>query len=178
MAVIRWEPAAELATVQSEMDRLFDALCDPPGQAPRGNGMARRWVPAMDLVETEEHYVLRADLPGLSREDVEIELQANVLTVSGERRTEHDAREEGYHRVERAFGSFARSLTLPQGADPDTIQAKFDRGVLEIRIPKPHRLKARRVTITTGGAEDDQTTRAATPVENGAHAKQPVGASA
>ena len=93
----------------------------------------------MDLVETGDHYVLRADLPGLSDGDVNIQLEDNVLTISGERNTEHEQNEEGYYRLERAFGSFARSLTLPDGVDPDSVQAHFDRGVLEIRIPKPDR---------------------------------------
>src|SRR5919197_4510569 len=119
------------------MNRLFSHFFDAPG----GNGgetrMLRRWVPAMDLVETDDHFVLRADLPGLSEDDVSIELEDRVLTVSGERKAEHKDRQEGYYRVERAFGSFARSLTLPEGVDPHAVQASFDRGVLEVRIPKP-----------------------------------------
>jgi HSP20 family protein len=153
MALIHWEPAAELVTIQSEMNRLFNTLFDQPGQATRANGMTRRWVPAMDLVETGDHYVLRADLPGLSQDDVHIELESNVLTVSGERKAEHDEREEGYYRVERAFGSFARSLTLPEGIDPEAVEASFDRGILEIRIPKPAQRKPRKVTITPGDAD-------------------------
>ena len=105
----------------------------------------------MDLLETTEHYVLRADLPGLSDGDVNIQLQDNVLTVSGERNAEHESKGEGYHRVERAFGSFSRSLTLPEGVDPEAVTANFDRGVLEIRIPKPEERKPRRIEI--GGSE-------------------------
>ena len=97
----------------------------------------------MDLVETAEHYVLRADLPGLSDEDVSIQLEDNVLTISGERKTEHRDQQEGYYRLERAFGSFTRSLTLPAGVDPDSVQAHFDRGVLEIASPSRNRRSPR-----------------------------------
>ena len=105
----------------------------------------------MDLVETEEDFVLRADLPGLSEEDVNIELEDNVLTISGERKAAHEERKEGYYRVERASGAFSRSLTLPEGVDPERVRASFDRGVLEVRIPKPEQRKPRKVTISAGG---------------------------
>jgi HSP20 family protein len=111
MALIRWEPVREMDNLQSEMNRLFEGFL---GARP-GNG-GRRWIPAMDLVETEAEFVLRADLPGLSEEDVVIEVKDNVLTVSGARRTEHEQKDEGYYRVERAFGSFSRSLPLPERA--------------------------------------------------------------
>jgi HSP20 family protein len=152
MAIVRWEPLREFSTLQNEMNRLFNTVFDSP--APSGNGgTLRRWLPAMDLVETEDHFVLRADLPGLSEEDVNIELEDRVLTISGERKAEHDVAKEGYHRVERAFGSFSRSLTLPEGIDPDAVQATFDRGVLEVRIPKPEERKPRKVTIGLGGQQ-------------------------
>src|SRR5690348_12159987 len=133
MALIRWEPVREISTIQNEMNRLFNTLFESPGQA--GNGGAssplRRWIPAMDLVETDEDFVLRADLPGLSEEDVNIELEDNVLTISGERKAEHEERKEGFYRVERSSGAFSRSLTLPEGVDPEAVKASFDRGVLE-----------------------------------------------
>src|SRR5919202_4756049 len=124
MAIVRWEPLRELTTLQNEMNRLFGTVFDTP---PQGNGAtARRWMPAMDLVETGDHFVLRADLPGLSEDDVKIEVEDNVLTVSGERRTEHESKQEGYHRVERAFGAFSRSLTLPRGVNAEQVEASFD----------------------------------------------------
>jgi HSP20 family protein len=143
MALIRWEPGRELETFQSDIDRVFDAFL---GGRP-ANGGGRRWVPAMDLVETEDHFVLKADLPGLEEDDVKIELKDDVLTVSGERQAEHEERQDGYHRVERAYGSFSRSLLLPQGIDADKVQAAFDKGVLEVRIPKPAERKPHRVQI-------------------------------
>ena len=125
-----------------EIDRVFDAFF---GQ----NEQARRWVPPVDLVEAEDHFVLKADLPGLSEGDVSIEVQDGSLTISGERKAEHEERERGWYRIERAFGSFSRSLTLPDGVDPDGIQASFSHGVLEVRIPKPEQRKPRRIEISS-----------------------------
>ena len=149
MTIVRWEPLRELGTLQTEMNRLFNTVFDSPGQG--NGGTLRRWMPAMDLVETGDHFVLRADLPGMGEEDVKIELEDTTLTVSGERKADHEAKGEGYYRVERAFGSFARTLTLPQGVDPEAVSASFDRGVLEIRVPKPEARKPRRIEI--GGAD-------------------------
>ena len=152
MALIRWEPAREVDSLQSEVNRVFDAFF--------GNGNAsrtRRWVPAMDLVETEEHLVLRADLPGLKRDDVQIEIKDNALSVSGERRGEQEEKAEGYYRVERSFGAFSRSLTLPEGVDPDAVEAEFTEGVLEIRIPKPAERKPHRVEIGAGSVDGTAT---------------------
>jgi HSP20 family protein len=150
MALIRWEPVRELNTIQSEMNRLFNSFFEStsPGNGPTS---VRRWIPAMDLVESDEDFVLHADLPGLGEDDVKIELEDNVLTVSGERKLEHEDRKEGYYRVERASGAFRRSLTLPEGIDPERIAASFENGVLEVRIPKPEQRKPRKVTISAGG---------------------------
>ncbi|MGO9884780.1 MAG: Hsp20/alpha crystallin family protein [Solirubrobacteraceae bacterium] len=152
MALIRWEPIGELNTLQNEMNRLFNTFFDQPAPTGRGGAPGRRWIPAMDLVETGDQYVLRADLPGLSDGDVNVELQDNMLTISGERKPEHESQQEGYYRLERAFGAFSRSLTLPDGVDPGAVQAHFDRGVLEIRIPKPEQKKPRHVQIKLGAS--------------------------
>jgi HSP20 family protein len=151
MALVRWEPVRELNSLQSEMNRLFNTFFDTPTTTGgNGGGAARRWVPSMDLVETDEHFVLRADLPGLTEADVSIELEDNVLTVAGERKAEHEEKQEGFYRMERSFGQFRRSLTLPEGVDADKIAATFDKGVLEVRIPKPEERKPRRVAISVG----------------------------
>ncbi len=151
MALIRWEPVRELNTLQSEVNRLFNTFFDTPAPTNAGAAAPRRWVPAMDLIETPDAFVLHADLPGLSEDDVNIELDDNVLTISGERKADHETRKEGYYRVERSWGHFARSLTLPEGVDPESVQASFDRGVLEVRIPKPEQRKPRKVSISVGG---------------------------
>ena len=147
MALIRWEPARELQSLQQEVNRLFGTFFEPQVSASEN----ARWIPAMDLVEDNGEYVLRADLPGVSEDDVKIELEDNVLTVAGERRSEREERREGYHRVERASGRFSRALTLPEGVDPQRIRASFDKGVLEVRIPKPEERKPHRVAISVGG---------------------------
>ena len=151
MALIRWEPVRELQTMQNEMNRLFNTFFDAPAPGNGGQTTLRRWIPAMDVVETDDHFVLRADLPGLNEGDVNIELDDNVLTISGERKAEHEQRNEGFYRVERASGSFSRSLTLPEGVDAEGIQASFDSGVLEVRVPKPEQQKPRKVQISVGG---------------------------
>jgi HSP20 family protein len=174
MALIRWEPVAELNTIQNEMNRLFNTFFDQPAPSSRGAG-PRRWIPAMDLVETNDQYVLRADLPGLSDEDVNVQLQDSVLTVSGERKAETDQQQEGYYRLERAFGAFSRSLTLPEGVNPDGVKAHFDRGVLEITIPKPEQKKPRQVRISVSGADANtiEGTATADPQANG-HRAEPA----
>ena len=127
-----------------EIDRVFDAFFGQTDQV-------RRWVPPVDLVEADDHFVLKADLPGLAEGDVNIEVQDGTLTISGERKAEHEEHERGWYRIERSFGAFNRSLTLPDGVDPDGIEASFHNGVLEVRIPKPEQRKPRRIEISSGG---------------------------
>jgi len=148
MALIRWEPARELQTLQQEVNRLFGAAFD--SGAAGNSEIPRRWIPAMDLLEEDERFVLRADLPGVEEESINVELQDNVLTISGERAPEHRAQDGGYQRLERAWGAFSRSLTLPAGIDPESIEASFNNGVLEVRVPKPEERKPRRVAINVG----------------------------
>ena len=142
MAIVRFDPGREVDSLQSEVNRVFDAFFGA------GSHQAtRRWVPAIDLIEREADLVLRADLPGLSRDDVTIEVKDGVLTLSGDRKADSEERAEGHYRIERAFGSFSRSLTLPRETDASAIAARFDNGVLEITIPKPAERKAQRVEI-------------------------------
>jgi len=143
MTLVHWEPA-----------RLFSTLFDSPTAASTAypTRVARRWVPSMDLVEADDHYVLTADLPGLGRDDVAIEVEDQVLTISGERQAAQPTGEGRYLRVERAAGQFRRSLTLPEGIDAERIAASFDNGVLSVSIPKPELRKPRRVEISVAGA--------------------------
>src|SRR3954465_6898151 len=127
----------------TEFDRLFNQLFDR-------TEAARRWVPAMDLVENDDHFVLRADLPGMSEGDVSIEVRDNTLTLSGERKAEHEERQRGYYRLERQSGKFSRALSLPEGVNADAIEAKFDHGVLEVVIPKPEERKPPNREIKAG----------------------------
>jgi HSP20 family protein len=142
MTLVKWDPMRELNSF-SDMNRLFDSFFGTQGQ----QGLSKRWVPAMDLVEVGDDLVLKADLPGLRREDVSIEVKDGVLTISGERKDEHEEKADGYYRVERTFGSFSRTLTLPKGIEADGIVADFADGVLEVKIPKPEERKPHRVEI-------------------------------
>lgn len=148
MALVRWDPARELDAFQNDMNRLFDGFFGRRDAA-AGYG-SRRWVPAMDLIETDDSLVLRADLPGVRREDLSIEVKDGILTVAGERRVEHEEKREGYHRVERSFGRFSRSLELPKGSDAEAVDASLKEGVLEVRIPKPAERKATRIEVSGG----------------------------
>ena len=142
MTLVKWDPVRELNSF-GDMNRLFDSFFGSQGQ----QGLSRRWVPAMDLVEIGDSLVLKADLPGLRREDVQIEVKDGVLTIAGERKDEHEQKADGYYRVERTFGSFSRTLTLPKGVDAEGIAADFADGVLEVKIPKPEERKPHRIEI-------------------------------
>ena len=146
MAIVRWQPADDFASLQTDVNRLFNSFFD---RESRGTG-TRSWVPPMDLVETEDQYVLTADLPGLSEEDVKIELEDRVLWISGERKIEHEIKGENYYRLERGAGSFSRTVSLPEGVDPQKVKARFENGVLEVRIDKPEERKPQRISIQLG----------------------------
>src|SRR4051812_11016177 len=105
----------------------------------------------MDLVETEDHYLLKADLPGMKQEDVSIEFNEGTLTLSGERRSDYERKEKGFFRLERSFGKFSRSLSLPEGIDAGKIAASFHDGVLEVVVPKPEERKPRRIEVSWNG---------------------------
>src|SRR3954465_6980858 len=109
----------------TEFNRLFNSLWESPAAS-------QRWVPEMDLVELEDAYLLKADLPGMRQEDVSLEFNDGTLTISGERKAEYERKEKGFFRLERSFGKFSRSLTLPDGTDADRIDASFHDGVLDV----------------------------------------------
>src|SRR3954464_15021886 len=138
----------------TEFNWLFNSLWDAPAAS-------QRWVPEMDLVESQDHYLLKADLPGMKQEDVSIEFNDGTLTISGERKAEYERSEKGFFRLERSFGKFSRSLTLPEGVNPDKIEASFHDGVLDVRIPKPEARKPRRIEVAWH-ADDDGNGKPAT----------------
>jgi HSP20 family protein len=174
MALVRWDPARELDTLQSDVNRLFDSFFGRREGAALGS---QRWVPAMDLVETDDSLVLKADLPGLGKDDVAIEVKDGVLTISGERKAEHETKREGYHRVERSFGRFSRSLGLPRGVDPNAVKASFDRGVLEVTLPKPEESRPTKIEIGGEGSAPRTIEAEARDAESpGAESNDAVGA--
>ena len=134
-----WERFAELAELRSRFDRLFDDWLD---------GHERAWTPAIDVVRENDHLVLRADLPGIKPEEVKLEVEDDILTVSGEHRESKEEKDEQYVRRERRNGSFSRSLTLPVAVDAKKIKAKTHEGVVEVTIPLPKDATKETVNIT------------------------------
>jgi HSP20 family protein len=156
MAVVRFEPFRELAALQTEMSRLLNQGYG--GQGTPGDG-GTSWLPALDVWETEGEIVVSVDLPGVSEDQVAIEVEDGILTVGGQRDREVELNEDRYYRFERRVGTFSRSVTLPQGVDEGTINAAFTDGVLEVRIPKPEERKPKRIPIGAKGAIEGQSTR-------------------
>lgn len=135
----RWDPFGELGEMRSRFDRLFDDWLD---------GHERAWTPAIDVVREDDHLVLRADLPGIKPEEVKIEVEDDILTISGEHTESKEEKDENYVRRERRYGSFSRSMALPVGINAKQIKAKTHDGVVEVTIPLPEEGKRETVTIT------------------------------
>jgi len=159
MALVRFEPFRELAALQNEMGRWMTQL---GGMTPsNGNGGSQQWLPAVDVWETNTHLVLSFDLPGIAEDDVNVELDDNVLTVTGRRERSEEQSGDRFFRYERRFGTFSRSVTLPAGIDEDAIEANYTNGVLEIRVPKPEEQKPRRIEVAGAkGAIEGKSKRA------------------
>jgi HSP20 family protein len=142
--VTRWNPATAYLT-REPFSRLLDNIFnDLQGEEVSNRG----WVPPVDIQETEEAYKLQAELPGLTKDDINITLENNVLRLSGERKFEKEARKESYHRVERTYGAFSRAFSLPQQVNPEGVQAAFENGVLTITVPKAEQAKPRKISIS------------------------------
>ncbi len=159
MAVVRWEPFRELAALQSEMSRWMNQMAGAtPGP---GNGQSTSaWLPALDVWETDTELVLSFDLPGIPEDKISVELDDNVLTVSGERERTQEHSGDRFYRFERRFGTFSRSVTLPAGVNEESIKADYRDGVLEIRVPKPEEPKPKKIQIGSGqGAIEGKSTR-------------------
>ncbi len=145
-SLIRFTPRHEMRRMQREFDRLFDNFF--PTHPSNGNGESAVWAPRTDLSETEDAYLINLDLPGLTKEDVEISFHDGTLSINGERRHEETEEDRTVVRVERSYGRFYRAFTLPQTADTENIEATFGDGVLNIRVPKVEEVKPRRIDIT------------------------------
>jgi HSP20 family protein len=145
MALVRWEPLRELAALQNEMSRFLGSTLG------EGNGQQRAWVPAVDVWETDKEVVYAFDVPGISEDKISIELEDNALTISGERERTQEVSDERFYRFERRFGSFSRTIGLPQNVSEDQVKADYHDGVLEVRVAKPETPKPRRIQI--GGGE-------------------------
>jgi HSP20 family protein len=147
MALARWTPRGNLQSFQDEMNRMFDQFFRGGTGEEAGWGV-RTWTPPVDLYETDDALILKAELPGVSKDDVSIEIHQNTLVLRGERKHEAEVKEDRYHRVERAYGSFQRSFMLPTLVDQEHVHASYHDGVLELRLPKSEAAKPKRVAIT------------------------------
>ena len=145
MAIIRWDPFRDMTTLRERMNRLFEDMAASRGE--EKDLATSSWAPAVDIYETENEVILTAEIPGIEEKDIEIKVEDNTLTLRGERKLEKETKEENYHRIERAYGSFFRSFTLPAFVDQDRIEAEHENGVLKIRMPKRSELKPRKVKI-------------------------------
>jgi HSP20 family protein len=142
MAIVRWEPARELASM--EIDRLNRMFADFYGEAFSRSA----WSPAVDIYETDDHeVVLKAELPEMKREDINLTFENGVLTIKGERKAEQETKQERFHRVERRHGVFSRSFTLPNTVDPSRISAAYKDGVLTIRLPQREEAKPKQIAV-------------------------------
>jgi HSP20 family protein len=151
MSIIRYDPFRDLRNLQEEVNRLFSTNLS---RSLGDEGIARgSWNPSVDIYENKDQIVLEAELPGMAREDFDVSIENNVITVRGERRFEKKDESDSYHRVERSYGSFTRSFTLPQTVSADTASAEYRNGVLRVILPKREEVRARRIEIAGEGDE-------------------------
>jgi HSP20 family protein len=146
MAVMRWTPMGDLPSFQHEMNRMFHEFFGGGNGDAAGTGLGA-WTPAVDIHETEDGFVIKAELPGVSKDDVSVDVHQNTLTLRGQRKHEAEVKQDKYHRVERAYGTFQRSFVLPTVVDQDKVQATYKDGVLELHLPKSEAAKPKRIAI-------------------------------
>src|SRR5512144_3162006 len=144
--LVRWDPVRELAQWQNEVERLMGTFL----RVPAGNGGEQRWAPPLDAWETETELVYAFDLPGIPEDKISLEFEDGALTVSAERERTQELSDETLYRFERRFGTFSRTIALPQGVDEEQIKADYHDGVLEVRVAKPEQAKPRRIHIGGG----------------------------
>lgn len=152
MAIIRWDPFRDIVSLRERMNKLFEDMATARGEDK--DLTMSSWAPAVDIYETENEVVLTAEIPGIEEKDIEIKVEDNTLTLKGERKFEKETKEENYHRIERAYGSFFRSFTLPTYVDQDKIEAEHENGILKIRMPKRAELKPKKVKILKAQAPE------------------------
>lgn len=146
MTIMRWKPIRDIVSIQDEMNKMFEDLFGRKSQrwTEPEDGL---WSPSVDVSETKDDIVLTAEVPGLKKEDIKLSVQDNVLTISGEKKIEKEEKDANYHRLERSFGSFCRSFTLPTPVQPDKIKASYKEGVLKVTLPKTEEVKPKEIPI-------------------------------
>ena len=139
-----WRPFGELGSLRREMDRLWDSFF---GERPLTRVWEREWAPSLDVSETKDNFVVKAEVPGIDAKDIDISLTGDVLTIKGEKKQEKEEKEEDYHLVERSYGSFSRSIRLPAEVESAKIKASYKNGILRVTLPKSEKVKAKEVRI-------------------------------
>ncbi|MDQ3798826.1 MAG: Hsp20/alpha crystallin family protein [Acidobacteriota bacterium] len=158
MSIAKYDPFRDLRTLQDEVNRLFSMSLPRSGGAQQDEMMRGAWTPNVDIFENKDQIVLEAELPGMKPEDVDISIENNVLTIHGERRFEKKDDSDNFHRVERSYGSFTRSFTLPPTVSSENANAEFENGVLRLTLAKREEAKPRRIEIkASGGASQPKT---------------------
>jgi HSP20 family protein len=147
MAVVRWEPFRDLVSLQERMNQMFNDSYRGRGTSEDDWSLGGSWAPAVDIYEHEGNIVLTAELPGVDPKDVDIRVENNILSLRGERKWNNDVQRESYHRVERAYGSFTRSFTLPNVVDTEKIKADYKEGMLKLVLPKKEEAKPKQISI-------------------------------
>ena len=149
-SITRWDPFRELDDLQNRLSTMF-------GRAPvKKDGDNREaltvaeWAPLVDIVEDDKNYVIKAELPGIKKEEIKVGVQNDVLTISGERKYEKEEKDKKFHRIERAYGSFARSFTIPEDSDGEKVSAEFKDGILRVHLPKTEKVKPKQVEVKVG----------------------------
>jgi HSP20 family protein len=138
----KWEPFRDMLSLRADMDRLFSSLF--------GRGPEEReglWAPIVDIEEDNENIMVKAEIPGMKKDDIKVSVQGNMLTITGERKQESEVKEKTYHRVERSYGKFSRTITLPIDVETDKVKASYKDGVLNIILPKPEAVKPKHIDV-------------------------------
>ncbi len=138
----RWEPFRDLVTMRDDMDRLFDVFFGAQPQE-----MEDLWRPAIDIEENNGNLMVRAEIPGMQKEDIKVSVKEDMLTISGERKRENETKEKTFHRIERSYGQFRRMIRLPATVDADKVKATYKDGVLNVTLPKPESMKPKHIDV-------------------------------
>ena len=144
MELVPWRAFGELSSLRRDMDKLWDRFS---GETPFAKTFGETWLPSVDISETKDNFVVKAELPGLEAKDVNVSISGDVLTIKGEKKTEEEEKDEHYHCVERYSGSFKRAFQLPSGVKTDTIEATFDKGILKVTLPKVEEARKKEIDI-------------------------------
>jgi len=151
-----------------EMDRMFESMGMPSMQTRGGGSFGELWNPQIEVFQRDKNMIVRADLPGITQDNVSVQVEDDVLTISGVRTDDRKEQREGYYHSERSYGSFQRSIALPQGVSPDTVQATFENGVLEVSVPMPEAKRSgRKIEIGKPQGQTQPSAQAKTPSKNG-----------